>query len=202
MATSMSDVTVCIPSIPPRESMLKRALMSVAHQTYTCETAVAIDTERKGAPATRDVALNAAQTDWVAFLDDDDWLYPQHIERLLQCAADTNADLVYPWFDVVGGTDPFPQFFARPWDDNDPHQIPITFLCTRKLALAVGGFSFDWDTSQGNDPGLDEYGNRAGEDYRFTLRCVAAGAKIVHLPEKTWGWSHHGSNTSGLPSRW
>ncbi len=44
-------------------------------------------------------------TEWVAFLDDDDYFYPQHLEALANAAQDTGADMVYPWYDVDGGTD-------------------------------------------------------------------------------------------------
>jgi hypothetical protein len=49
------------------------------------------------------------------------------------------------------------------------------------------------------DPGGTNPGHNSGEDRVFTLGCLAAGAKISHLVDKTWLWGHHGQNTSGLP---
>jgi glycosyltransferase involved in cell wall biosynthesis len=160
------------------------------------------DEERRGAPANRDLAVGEADTEWLAFLDDDDELLPQHIEALLKHSRKTGADLVYPWFTVNGGTDPFPQWEGVEWDNETPHQVPITFLVRTEAYRKVGGFSYEWDPSQGEDPGVDADGNRAGEDYRFILRLAAAGFKISHLNQKTWVWAHHSSNTMGLPSRW
>ena len=102
---------------------------------------------------------------------------------------------------MAGGTDPFPQWEGVPWDNDQPHQVPITWLARTDLVRDMGGFSAGWDPSQGEDPGLDEWGNRAGEDYRMILRMVNAGAKIVHLPKRSWTWHHHASNTSGRPSK-
>lgn len=141
-------------------------------------------------------------TEYTALLDDDDTLKPEHLSALMMHAETTGADVVYGWFDVVGGTDPFPQWEGLPWDDDRPHQVPITMLARTDLLRDLGGWSYAWDPSQGEDPGVDADGNRAGEDYRLILRAVAAGAKIAHLNQRTWQWFHHGKNTAGLPSRW
>lgn len=197
------DVTVCIPSIPPRAALLTRALQSVFDQTVQpVMTNVHVDTDRLGAAINRDLTVGVADTEWLAFLDDDDELLPQHLEKLLACAKKTGADLVFPWFTVVGGTDPFPQWEELAWDDAAPRQVPITFLVKTAAYREVGGFSYEWDSSQGTDPGVDSDGNRAGEDYRFALRLVTAGKKIVHLNTRTWLWHHDSGNTSGLASRW
>jgi hypothetical protein len=191
-------ISVVIPTIPTRSGeTLMRAVWSAERQSLA-PTAVVIepDTERLGASQTRQRGLQRVTTEWVAFLDDDDELLPEHLEHLLACATEQGADYVYSWYEVVGGLDPMPQFFGRPWDNEQPHQTTITTLVRTELAQSVGF---------GGDPEADPNGGGAfvsGEDYRFTLGCMAAGAKIVHLPERTWFWHHHGGNTSGLPSRW
>lgn len=187
------EVTVCIPSIPPRRAMLGRAVASVLAQTAPAAAlSITVDLDRTGAAVTRQRALDAVRTPWTAFLDDDDELYPQHLGRLLEHAEATGADFVYPWFEVHGGTDPFPQHFGRPFDPADPVQTTITVLVRTELAQAVG-FTAPPDSATVG-------GQRHGEDYQFTLGCLAAGATIVHLPERTWRWHHHGANLSGLPN--
>jgi glycosyltransferase involved in cell wall biosynthesis len=196
-------ITVLVPSIPPRREMLARALISVARQRRPADAIVtAIDVDRAGAPACRDTALAMARTDWVAPLDDDDELRPYHLGALAAAAAETGADLVYPWYDVHGGADPHAEFEGQPWDSAKPHQVPITWLARTALILDAGGFARDWDPTQGTDPGTDPLGHRAGEDYRLILRLAAAGARIVHLHRRTWIWHHHLGNTMGLPTRW
>ncbi len=194
------DVTVVIPSIPPRALLLQRALESVYRQTVVpAMINVRADQTRLGAPQNRDLTVGNADTEWLAFLDDDDEFESEHLQLLLAKAHKTDADLVYPWFTVKGGTDPFPHHEGKPWDNDDPHQVPITFLVKTSAYREVGGFSTGWD---GSSVGTDDEGNRAGEDYAFMLRLSEAGKKIVHLNKRTWIWHHHEANTSGLPTRW
>jgi glycosyltransferase involved in cell wall biosynthesis len=186
----MTDVTVVIPTIPPRADRLARALASVESQTLQpAEVIVVTDDEAKGAGWTRTEGLMKVTSEWTAFLDDDDELLPCHLQRLHETAAETGADMVFPWFTVVGGTDPFPMHFGRTWDINEPTQTTITFLVRTSLAQQAGGFleanHLDGDVIYPN------------EDFRFVLRLAANGAKIVHLPERTWLWNHHGGNLSG-----
>lgn len=193
----MNDITVVIPSIPPREVMLARALLSVQSQTLAPQTTVIVlDIGKEGAPANRQAGLNQVTTEYVAFLDDDDELYPEHLEALRTNIGD--ADLIYPWFDVGGGTDPFPHHEGKPWDCSNPHQVPITFLARTESVQSAGGFLEDWSETGA----VDDEGNRIGEDFLLITRLCARGAKIVHLNQRTWRWHHHASNTSGLPSRW
>lgn len=165
--------------------MLERAAASVRAQTYPVDLVLARDVHGMGAAMTRQYGLMEVTTEWTAFLDSDDTMDPDHIEHLVACAAGTGADYVYPWFRVAGGSDPFPMFFGRPWDDAAPHSTTITILVRTGLALQVGFLATPLD--------------RGGEDYTFTLGCVAAGAQIVHLPRRSWEWNHHGANSSGTP---
>lgn len=185
------DVSVVIPTIAPRADMLQRAIRSVMDQSHPASMVIVVnDINGDGAPITRTRGLRQVCTTWTAFLDDDDELLPQHLEHLLDCAEATGADMVFPWFHVVGGTDPFPQHFGRQFDRADPTQTTITMLIRTDVALQAGGFL---------EPGehLDGCGHRAGEDFRFVLRVADSGAKIVHLPERTWSWHHHPGNLSG-----
>lgn len=212
----MNDsITVAIPSIPPREAFLARAVRSVEAQTLAPNfTSVALDSHGEGATATRNRAWRAHESEWVAFLDDDDELLPHHLEHLLAVAHATGADMVYPWHTIIGPTGAeiptlWPGVQGRPFDPvelfgkADPadefdvgpdarNYIPITNLVRRELLEAIGGFEDLSDHTVG----------AGNEDWLAWRRCVLAGAKIVHTPEITWIWHHHGANTAGLPSRW
>lgn len=196
MPNEHETITVVIPSIPPRAEYLKRAMASVHAQTLQADAIVfRLDMEKEGAPANRHKALMQVETDWVAFLDDDDEFLPEHLETLMTCAKTTGADYVYSWYNVIGGGDPLPHF-GKPFDPCDPVQTTITTLVRTDLAKQVG-FLF---TDNEVEPTPD--GNRAGEDWMFTLGIIEAGGLIVHAPHRTWNWYHHGYNTSGLPDRW
>lgn len=183
-------VTVVTPYHQARaeNGMLERAAASVRAQTVPVMHLMTEDSHRQGAAVTRQRGLDRVETEWTAFLDSDDEMDPDHIEELLRCARDTGADYVYPWFRVVGGSDPFPMFFGKPWDDEAPNSTTITILVRTGLAKSVG-FS--------RDPSVQV----SGEDFLFTLGCVAAGAQIVHLPRRSWTWHHTGMNSAGLPGR-
>lgn len=193
-----SDITVAIPTIPPRYGLLARAIRSVAGQSLPPDAlSVAWDTERQGAAVTRQRALDAVQTGWTAFLDDDDEMLPTHLAQLMRHARETEADYVYSWFETVPhGCDPFPTYhFTNEFNLADPIQTTITVLVKTDLAKSVGFVEQD-------DEGKLVGGQRWGEDYEFTLGCLRAGAKISHLVERTWLWHHDSGNTSGRPDRW
>lgn len=196
-----SGITVVTTTVgPPRRAMLRRALESVWAQTLQPDQViVSQDNAHRGAPFARQAGTEGVRTPYVAYLDDDDEFRPHHLAALHARAVATEADLVFPWFDVVGGGDPFPHYEGAEWDNDAPRQVPVTFLARTDAIRAAGGWTYV--DVIGTDPGTDADGNRAGEDYQLILRMCASGAKIVHLPERTWVWHHHGGNYMGLPSR-
>lgn len=190
MTCHPDDTTIVTPSIPPRaHTMLPRALKSIADQTMpAAAVSVAFDLCKQGAAHTRQRALDAAQTPWVAFLDDDDTLYPPYLETLHQLQRDTGADFLWGWFD---GNDVFPQHRGRQMDPADPHHTTMTVLVRTELAKTVRftqrePMHADW----------------SGEDWQFILGCVEAGARFAHTPDVLWTYQTHGSHTSGLATRW
>lgn len=186
-------VGVAIPSIPPRTELLYRALGSVRSQSYPVDqVSIATDHRREGAAATRQRALDGITTEWVAFLDDDDAFMPDHVGKLVRFAQENDADYVFSWFEVVQGGDPFPQHFGKPYDMTNPTHTTITVMVKTELAQSVG-----FRDMHGGDPA-----KVSGEDWDFTLRCIDAGATIMHLPERTWWWFHNSGNTSGRSDRW
>lgn len=188
-----SGITVAIPSIPVRKACLAQAYASAAVQTLPPEAfSIAIDVDKEGAPATRERALMMVNTPLVAFLDDDDEFMPEHLEKLYNCMRDTDADYVYSWFIMQGGKDPFPpERLNEDFDPANPVETTSTILVKTDLAKSVGFHA------------IPQRLYNTGEDFQFTLDCVAAGAKIVHLKgERTWFYNVHGLNTSGKAENW
>lgn len=190
---SQHQITVAVPTHPKRlhNGLLGRALGSVARQIHPAAAmAVAVDTERRGAAFTRQRALDMVQTEWVAFLDSDDELLPEHLGVLARAQRRSGADFVYSWYEIVGGADPLPvTHFTEPWNDDQPRATTVTVMVRTELARVVGY----WREGDGLP--------KPDEDWRFTLGCLAAGARIYHVPRRTWRWYHHGMNTSGQPGR-
>jgi len=186
-------ITVALPTIPPRTGpggLLWQAVQSVQHQTLrpVGGISVALDVDHAGAAVTRQRALDAVHTTWTAFLDDDDLLYPQHLEVLSTLAREHDADYAYSWFD---GNNPFPMHRGRQLDPQDPHHTTMTVLVKTELARDVGFWQ--------EEPMHPEW---SGEDWQFTLGCIKYGARFIGTGDVTWHYRVHGANTSGLGTRW
>jgi len=194
-------ITYVIPSIPRRADMLGQAVRSVAEQTVGCQMVVELDHLRRGAWHTRNAGIRkalaqSASGDLIGFLDDDDYLLPHHTETLIRVIAEQDAILAYSWFEVEGGTDPFPQHRGRRYDPADPHIFPITYLVRADMLSRAmercGGFQEDTG-----------YGTWEAQDHPVidALWYVSGGGRFGCTDEITWVWRHHGSNTSGMPNR-
>lgn len=189
------SVAVAIPSIDVRGELLRRALASVEEQTRVPEQiVVVIDEHRQGPSATRNACLDQVETDYVAWLDDDDYLYPEHLRLTMETASEHAADLVYPWFARQDGYDPFrvdhQQVFRRPWDERlwealmtENNFIPITTLIKVDMLRSVGGFPLPWS---------EDWPHPSNEDWGCWKRLLNAGATFAHCPHETWQWCPHG----------
>jgi len=190
-----SDVTVVIPAMPTRMHYLNEALDSVIRQTLSPDAIIVeFDSKREGAWATRNKAMLKANTKWTAFLDDDDMFMPHHLEFLRRKADQESLDLCWGWFEVQGGTDPFPNHRGRTYDPNDPHSFPISVLVkTSFLHLAyaeMGGFQ------------SDTTGSWLSQDRPLWDHVICKQhARHAAFNETTWIWRHHATNSSGLPSK-
>jgi glycosyltransferase involved in cell wall biosynthesis len=182
-------ITVAMPSIPPRvaSDLFADAIQSVRAQTLLPAggISVALDVDRVGAAVTRQRALDAVRTKWVAFLDDDDYFFPNHLQTLHTLLEEHDGDYAYSWFT---GNDPFPQHRGRQMDPANPHHTTMTVMVRTELAKEAG-FS--------NHP--DAHSTWPGEDWNFTLRCLELGGKFIGTGDATWHYRRHSGNTSGLP---
>jgi len=200
-------VAVCIPTIPGREELLQRALTSVhAQRRKPDQIVIERDSERTGAWAARNRALERVEADVVAWLDDDDTFKPQHLManmRVLEQSA-WRPDLVYPIPKMVGGKDPTAvtyqgQFPVSPWGlrwspEFAAHLrhlgsfIPMTHLVRTEYVRRIGGFREGYAV---------DGGRYRGEDEDYLLRLLDAGYTFGHVDRKTWFWQVHSEHTAG-----
>lgn len=195
----LRDVTVIIPHIPARPNALAHAVKSASVQTVKpTDIIIAVDTKREGSAVTRNRALDRATTTWVAFLDDDDVLAPNHLEVLLNHAEETDADVAYagcevrhPTFGVIPRREEWGRFGLEFDPDllRQKSYLPVTSLVRTELAQRA------------------RFGPPAGvvtdyDDWGFYVRLLDLDAKFSHVPEVTWVWNHNGRNTSGRSDRW
>lgn len=164
------DVTVITPSLPERLPLLVEAMASVAAQSLRPVThLVEVDLAKRGPAAVRNELLAASTTEWVAFLDDDDLLDPNHLEVLARYSDGSDVVASHCRFD---GPPLPPKFCNRPYarDVLRRHGImPITFLARRSAIEAAGRF------------GLERY-----EDWELLNRMADNGCRFTVVPEVTW----------------
>lgn len=171
-------VSVITPSLPSRTPLLAEAIQSVAHQSsLPVEHLVGIDHQRAGPAIVRNRLADAAQGEWLAFLDDDDLLHPHHLDTLL-AHADESATVIYSRPD---GYDP-----SGPFDPDalqaGHNMIPVTTLVRRSRFLEAGGFNPD--------------AAHGWEDHGLWLGLLDHGARFRFVDEITWTYRlHEGSRT-------
>ncbi len=190
------DISVVIATHPPRMGPggpFERAVASIAAQTYLPAGGVhvALDVDREGAAATRNRALDLVDTEWVAFLDSDDELYPDHLKLCARAARLTHADVVYPGYDTDDDT---VNMFGIPFDGEMLHRtnfIPVTVLARTAKVRDAGSFQ----------PHPDSNGDPC-EDWGLWLAMAEQGATFHHLAVKTWRWNAGPETTRGRTDRW
>jgi glycosyltransferase involved in cell wall biosynthesis len=176
------SVAVITPTLPERSGFLAECMGSVAAQTVPATVhLVGVDLERRGPVAVRNELALAADTDWLAFLDDDDLFLPNHLEVLLS-VADCNVDVVWSLCEVTGRPGWSVPHFCYGWKLKPGGQnfIPITALVRRSTFVGVGGFpDVPWS-----------------EDFALWLKMQALGAGFRCVHETTWVYRFHGGNRS------
>lgn len=211
-------VAVCIPTIPGREDLLRRAVSSVHEQTWKADRIlVHRDEDRQGAAASRNLLLARADTDVVAWLDDDDWFSRNHVATCLRVLHERpEVDLVYPvpvmeprqrigdsvrapqcpaavTYQGVFPTSPWGLRFCPEFADHIRRHgsfIPMTHLVRRDTAVAAGGFP---------EGGLLPDGRYQGEDERYLIALLDQGAVFEHVNRPTWHWYANPRSTAGKP---
>ncbi len=184
----MTDLTFIIPIGPAHEHLAQRALDSVAAQTVKCDVAALVDTERQGPGVLRNRMLREIQTEFVSFLDADDWIEPTFAAETLAEYRRIGGDhyIFTDWYDNRGeivqtpclnGPDGYPLSVPdrKPYCNGTWHVL--TTLIPTAWAQAVGGFDE-------NLPGF--------EDTDFYLRLCATQRCGHHLARPLFHYAANG----------
>jgi GT2 family glycosyltransferase len=194
-----ADVSVIVRT-KDRPLLLRRALISLVNQTFRDIEVVLVNDggedvsglihslksqlsiryihhhSSKGRTAAINAGIENSQGKWIAYLDDDDIVYPWHLEALLQSAENNKEQFIYGDYNRTlfldsRVTDSEILQGVHPWEYSHrellvQNHIPIhTWLHARECIDTVGL----WDES------LDRL-----EDYEFLLR-VSAKYRFHHL---------------------
>lgn len=205
------EVSVVIPAYNS-ENFIGQALQSVLAQSFSPREIIIIDDgstdqtkhviagyvgnikyvyqENAGPAAARNRGVLEAKSDWIAFLDSDDYWDADHLEQLVEnLKKNKDAVLVYcgkKWIDKDGNT--LTDFarqekFPSGWIFND--LFKANYISTASVVLvkksifhAIGGFNEKlWNA----------------EDYDLWL-CISAIAQVCGVPVYTVNYRRHATN--------
>jgi len=166
-------IAVVTPSKPNRAQLLEECKASVQAQTKIVHIhSIKIDSDCKGPSTIRNEIVRELplDIDWLAFLDDDDVMLPDHLRILSE--ASEQADVVYSLCQIECNTRPF-----DPQALKEANYIPVTALVRRSIFEQVGGFS---------DVPL--------EDWVLWKKILDAGGRFVYVPRVTWTYRVQGDS--------
>lgn len=148
-----------------------------------------------GGPArARNAALAAGSDTWIALLDADDAFAPERLERLLEAAARTGADLVADNLRLLDGITGRALGSAWPPAEGAEPRVLCAAEFVRRNLFGQPGFALGYLKPVMRRALLDRHGIRyrddvrIGEDYHLYLDCLLAGARFVLVPEAMYDY--------------
>lgn len=138
----------------------------------------------EGLGPTRDMGIAMAKGKYIFFLDADDWIVPNCLERLVDVAEETQADMVI-----------FDYYLTRKSDTDEwIHQPAPRYLSLEKAGVTLKEHSellsrcggTVWNKFQRKDfiqKNKIRHPSHRYEDISYVYQMLTCGEKIVHLPE-------------------
>lgn len=169
------EVTIVIPVGPGHDKVARRAIASAENQSVPVRVVTAPDPDGHGAGWARNQGVRQVSTEWMLFLDADDWLENNAVERLLWQARQHPGRYVYSdWWNGHGLWATAPDT-DHAWCGGTWHAISA--LLPTAWVRQVGGF----------DESLP-----AGEDTEFFMKLITSRRCGVRLPEPLLHYSADG----------
>lgn len=176
-------VSVVIPVGPGHEHVAVRAIQSAKQQSLPVEVITVADPDGHGAGWARNQGMARVTTDWVIFLDADDWLEPDAVAAMLQAAAANPGRYVYTdWYRESEVMETPQTGYA--WCGGTWH--PITALLPTAWVRDAGGF----------DESL-----AGGEDTDLYLNLITGGRCGVRLARPLLHYSADGQRGFSFVNR-
>lgn len=198
LAQSLREVEVIVVDDCSTDDSLDRARRIAAMDPRVIVERLA---HNGGPGAARNRALELARGEWIAILDSDDLMHPRRLERLIQAAEASGADMIADdlmLFDQDGAQPPR-SFLAR--RDDRPYWLDLAAYLNAGVLLGKApnpGFLKPVirrapivDQHIRYDPAL-----RIAEDDYFIIRLLAAGMKYRIVPTLGYFYRKHSSSIS------
>ncbi|MCW5312899.1 glycosyltransferase [Nostoc sp. KVJ3] len=152
---------------------------------------IIVNQQNLGAAAARNRALRAAQGEWIAVLDSDDWYAPERLEKLVLLANERNADMIADDIYLIkdGETSPWSTLIQESQENiNKILQIDIIYFVKTDvygqpglhLGLSKPLFKREFLLKHGIE--YDE-AIRMGQDFWLDMKCLIKGARFFLEPK-------------------
>ncbi|MEH2282078.1 MAG: glycosyltransferase family 2 protein [Nostoc sp.] len=152
---------------------------------------VIVNQQNLGAAAARNRAFRAAQGEWIAVLDSDDWYAPDRLEKLVSLANEINADMIADdvYFIKDGATSPWSTLIQESGERIDKIlKIDIVYFVETDvfgepglhLGLSKPLFKREFLVKHGIEYD-DEI--RMGQDFWLDMKCLIKGARFFIEPK-------------------
>ncbi|MBW4425557.1 MAG: glycosyltransferase [Nostoc desertorum CM1-VF14] len=152
---------------------------------------VIVNQQNLGAAGARNRALRAAQGEWIAVLDSDDWYAPERLEKLVSLANEKNADMIADDLYLIkdGETSPWSTLIQESEEHIDKIiQIDIVYFVKTDaygepglhLGISKPLFKREFLVKHGI-----EYDDaiRMGQDFWIDMKCLIKGARFFLEPK-------------------
>ncbi len=226
----MVKVSVVVPVYNISSSVLRQCMDSVFEQTYSDYEVILVDDgsdngagemcdefarkdsrfrvihqENKGVSAARNAGTDAAEGEWIIYLDPDDWWEKNTLETVCKYMGENHLDiLVFAYFDNFPDIqnerrcwrDPHPQYMEI--DEKIKHNLQIGLL-DENVRSVTGYFGAVWMQIQRLDLIRKKHIRfpdkvRKSEDTIFNLCLIDAAERIGILDIALYHYRHHGAS--------
>jgi GT2 family glycosyltransferase len=141
-----------------------------------------IDQKNQGVIQTKNIGLQHASGDWVVFLDADDVMDKDFLQKMYAVSRKTNADVVYSAMRLTGSESGV--FWSRPFSRRSLRKgnyINNSALIRRSLLQSIGGYSKKMHFGY--------------EDWELYVHLADVGAKFQYIREPLLLYRRHLSNS-------
>lgn len=186
-------LSILTPAVPSRREQLR-----VLHDELTrqigeqqVELLAFLDNKRRSVGAKRDALLRAARGDYIAFVDDDDFVSEDYVASILEAVRTEPSPDVVTFLQraTVNGQSGIVEFrLGNPNEEFKPGEVTrrnAWHVCAWRRSLAI--LSSFPDSSY-------------GEDWQFASRlCALRDLKSVHIPRVLHHYQHSSDSTEAPP---